>query len=68
MICMQAEALKIDFDGTGHGILLDSDFGGVDRWSELSGGVGTRPQLSPIGSCRKRKKRRRKKEAGFFGT
>ena len=62
MICMQAEALKIDFDGTGHGILLDSDFGGVDRWPELSGGVGTRsPALSDRileGKKEKKKKKR----------
>jgi len=61
MICMQVGALKIDLGGTEHGILLDSDFGGVDWWSELSGGGGhTAPQLSPIGSCKKRKKRKEK--------
>ena len=42
MICMQVGVLKIDLDGTEHGILLDSDFRGVDRWSELSSGVGKR--------------------------
>jgi len=56
MICMQVGALKIDLGGTEHGILLDSDFGGVDWWSELSGGGGHPSSLRSdlVGEGRKR--------------